>query len=299
MFSRILVPLDGSPESKAALPVARGLAQITGGSIWLLRVARHSHLPGDHAALHAAAESIERIASEFRGSGIDVHPVTREGEPAREILALSHDVGAELIIMRTHGRAGLERAVFGSVAEEVLKKADVPLLLVRPGGGPVTHFRRLLIPVDGSAEGLIAVEMAEALASATGASMQVLQVVVPVPMLAYTAPYDPAGASYYDPAWDDDALIAARTYVQAISDRLRERGHVVEANVRVSPSVPQAIDEAGRESNTDLIIMSTHALTGPARTVLGSVADAVTRTSPCPVLLINSAHAHTPILLPA
>jgi nucleotide-binding universal stress UspA family protein len=195
--------------------------------------------------------------------------------------------------MRTRGRAGLERAVFGSVAEEVLKETDLPLLLVRPGGRRLTRVRRLMVPVDGSADGLVAVRIAESIATAADATINVLQVAVPVPIAAYAAPYDPAAAGYYDSAWDDDAVSAAKMYVQAVADRLRERGHMVDAETRIAQSVAQAIDDAAHDTDADLIIMSTHALTGAARAVLGSVADAVVRTSPCPVLLIKQSHSET------
>jgi nucleotide-binding universal stress UspA family protein len=111
MFSTILVPLDGSPESNVSLPLARSLAQSSDGSLWLLRVATESALPGDHVATHEVGQSIERIASELASSGIDVHPVIREGDAAQEIVHLSRDIGADLIVMRTRGRSGLERAV--------------------------------------------------------------------------------------------------------------------------------------------------------------------------------------------
>ena len=58
------------------------------------------------------------VAQELASSGLDVHPVTREGDAAREILHLSDDTRADVIIMRTRGQAGFERAVFGSVAQE-------------------------------------------------------------------------------------------------------------------------------------------------------------------------------------
>jgi nucleotide-binding universal stress UspA family protein len=286
MFRTIVVPLDGSAASNVALPLARAIAKRTGGSIWLLRVARESVFPDDHGATHAAAFSIERIAKELAGSGLDVHPVTREGDASQEILHLSSEIAADVIVMRTRGRAGLERAVFGSVAEEVLKKSRIPLLLVRPGGRRISNIHRILVPIDGSPGGSVALQMALDLARTTGASVDVLQVVVPVPMLASAAPYD-SGAASYDPVWDDDALLAARTYVDAIAERLRGLGVEVQGDARVAPDVARAINNAAEQASTDVIVMSTHALTGPARALLGSVADAVVRTSNCPVLLVK------------
>jgi len=289
MFSTLLVPLDGSPESNVSLPLARALALACGGSIWLLRVVAGSALPDDHVATHAAGQSIERVAKELASSGVDVHPVIREGDAAQEIVHLSRDVSADLIVMRTRGRSGLERAVFGSVAEEVLKNSGLPLVLVRPGGRRISHIRKLLVPVDGSPGGAVAVRTAVEVARATGASISILQVVVPIPMQVYAAPYDVGGAAFYAAEWDDDALASATRYVDAVAARLRGQGLSVEVEARLARGVADAIVETAEQSSVDLIVMSTQALTGPARALLGSVADAVVRTSHCPVLLVHRA----------
>lgn len=287
MFSTILVPLDGSPESNVSLPLALSLAQSSGGSIWLLRVARDSAMPDDHAATHEAGQSLERIARELATTGVDVHPVIRQGDAAQEIIHLSLDVGADVIVMRTHGAAGLERAVFGSVAEEVLKKIGIPLVLVRPGGRRIAHIRKLLVPVDGSPGGAVALRTAAEVARATRASIKVVEVVVPIPPRVYAAPYDYAGVAFYDSAWDDDALASARVYVDAVAARLRDIGLSVDSETRMARGVADAIVETAEQAAVDMIVMSTQALTGPARALLGSVADAVVRTSHCPVLLVH------------
>jgi nucleotide-binding universal stress UspA family protein len=291
MLSTILVPLDGSPESNVSLPLARSLAQSRGGSIWMLRVATESVLPDDHTATHEAGQSIERIARELASSGVDVHPVIREGDAAQEIIHLSRDVGADLIVMRTRGRSGLERAVFGSVGEEVLKRSRVPLVLVRPGGRRTSHIRQLLVPVDGSAGGAVALRTAAEFARATGASIKIVQVVVPIPMWVYAAPYDYAHAAFYDSAWDEDALASAKMYVDAVAARLRGLGLPADGEARMARGVADAIVETAEQATADMIVMSTQALTGPARALLGSVADAVVRTSHCPVLLVHRADA--------
>jgi nucleotide-binding universal stress UspA family protein len=246
-------------------------------------------LHDDHAATHEAGQSIERIAAELASSGVEVHPVIREGDAAQEIVHLSRDVGADLIVMRTRGRAGLERTVFGSVAEEVLKNCDIPLVLVRGGGRCSTHLRKLLVPVDGSRGAAVALRTAVDLAQATGASIRVVQVVEPIPIQAFAAPYDVAGAPFYDPAWDDDALANARAYVDAVATRLRGLGLSAEAEARMARGVAETIVEVAEQASLDMIVMSTQALTGPARALLGSVADAVARSAHCPVLLVHRA----------
>jgi nucleotide-binding universal stress UspA family protein len=287
MFRTILVPLDGSAESSEALPVARTIAESAGGSIWLLQVAAEPGLSDDHTATHAAGQSVEAIARRLAGSRLDIHPVTREGDVAREILQLSNEIHADLIVMRTRGRVGLERAVFGSVAQEVLKSARIPIVLVHPGQRRIGHIEKLLVPVDGSRCDGVALQVATDIAGATHAAITILEVVAPVSPLAYANPLDVGGAAYYDPAWDYEVAAAAQRNVASVAARLGGLGVSVEGEVRTKDRVPETIVATAAQIEADLIVMSTHVLTGAARAILGSVADAVMRTAPCPVLLVR------------
>jgi nucleotide-binding universal stress UspA family protein len=91
---------------------------------------------------------------------------------------------------------------------------------------------------------------------------------------------------YIDPAWEDEALRSAETYVEGLSRRLGTAGVQVEAKA-LRGEVAPTIDAVAEETDADMVVMSTHALTGPARAVLGSVADSVVRTSRRPVLLVR------------
>ena len=95
------------------------------------------------------------------------------------------------------------------------------------------------------------------------------------------------GSFYLDADWDEDALASARVYVDGISARLGAGRIQVTGDGRVDASPADTIVAVSDEANTDLIVMSTDALTGPARALLGSVADAVVRTAHCPVLLMH------------
>src|SRR5581483_1824261 len=103
MFTRILVPLDGTAESNAALPLARTVARATGGSITLLRVL------SEDDGIAVATETLEHIAHELTQSGVQVSAVVHVGEAADEILQEVSEQRADLIIMRTHGRWGVGR----------------------------------------------------------------------------------------------------------------------------------------------------------------------------------------------
>jgi nucleotide-binding universal stress UspA family protein len=280
MFTRIIVPLDGTPQSNAALPLARTFGRATGAALTLLRVTSEAERVSDIDA------GLERVAQELADSELKVTAMVRQGHPAAAILNEVRAQGADLVIMRTHGRAGLSRAVLGSVAQQVLTMSPVPLVLLRPGGRRVTQLRRLLVPVDGSPGGAVALGAAMGLAQATGASVRLSEVVVPIPSYLYTE-FNVAGGWYVDPVWDQEAQTAADAYVHAISTRLRERGLDATSEVTVATSVPDTLVRSAESIAADLIVMSSHALTGAARALVGSVTDEVVRTARCPVLVVR------------
>ena len=142
MYKRALVPLDGSPLAEAVIPFLMEIASPLQMSIVLLRVREPiPQLVGDgvrHALLDVGetyARDLEAyltsIAAPLRARNVDVSYAIRSGRPDEEIVAAARDAGADLIAMSTHGRSGLGRLLFGSVAEQVLRRADVPVLMIR------------------------------------------------------------------------------------------------------------------------------------------------------------------------
>jgi nucleotide-binding universal stress UspA family protein len=283
MFSRILVPLDGTPESNVALPAARTMAQATGASVYLLQVLESAE---SQASANEASDKLKRVADELAGSGLRVESAVRPGHAADQIVQQVHEQAAGLVIMRTRGQSGIQRAVMGSVAERLLSRSDVPIVMLRPGGRRMDRIANLLVPVDGSPGGALALAHAVELAKATGAQIRLIEVVVPI-VFHSLAP--DAGPVHYDPAWDEEALGAAQTYVDGMLTRLRESGVVADGEARSAPHIAESIVHGAGEHTSDLIVMSTHALTGLQRAVLGSVADEVVRTAGCPVLLLRRA----------
>jgi nucleotide-binding universal stress UspA family protein len=285
---RLLVPLDGSAESNAVLPLVRTLAKALSTSMTLLRV-----VSGDNREATLYAESnLKRIAEELSGSGLEADGVVRHGHVVEQILqeiALDPPV---MVAMRTHGRGGIERAILGSVTQHLLQRTLVPMVLMRPGERRVTRIQKLLVPVDGSPGGAVALGTALKLAQATGAAVKLVQIVVPLSLVTSTS-NDFGGMGYYDPSWDEDILASARDYVGNLTKRLKDDGYVVEGEALMGPYVPMAIVDVADREAVDLIVMSTHALTGPARAVLGSVADAVVRSAHCPVLLVHRTESAT------
>ena len=144
MIRKILVPLDGSELAEAILPHVEYLARATNAELVVLCVAVPLRVYTDfivtypideQAQLAEAQEYIRGVAATLRERGLKVEAVARYGNAADEILSQAQEAGVDLIAMSTHGRSGLGRWVFGSVADKVLRAAAKPILLLKPCGG--------------------------------------------------------------------------------------------------------------------------------------------------------------------
>lgn len=146
MFSHLVVPLDGSPLAEGALPVALALAERFGSTLTLLRVVDapvHGLLDENDAhdeLLNTIHDSVYNQCQDYlktqyaeltaQGARIEVHIAEQEESVAHTILQVTAKLGADGIVMSTHGRGGISRLVFGSVAEKILRLASVPVVLI-------------------------------------------------------------------------------------------------------------------------------------------------------------------------
>ena len=139
---RVLVALDGSTPSEAMLRFVLEIAGPLDMTVLLLRVvepftpavADGVYMPtleDVEARRRDAEEYLAPIASALRARGVSTAWAVRRGRPADEILAAATESGVDMIAMATHGRTGVGRLLFGSVAEAVLRRATVPVFLMR------------------------------------------------------------------------------------------------------------------------------------------------------------------------
>jgi nucleotide-binding universal stress UspA family protein len=198
--------------------------------------------------------------------------------------AIADQEGADLIAMTTHGRSGFARWVTGSVADKVLRTSRRPVLLVHareesPASQPhELEIKRILVPLDGSALGESVLPFVQDLAVSLNASLVLLNVVVPTVELSAT--FLPASTSILG-----ELQAGAKEYIGGVAKRVQESGVSVEASVVVGHAAEAILDMAGQTS-ADLIALSTHGRSGPARWILGSIADAVIRHADGPCLVI-------------
>jgi nucleotide-binding universal stress UspA family protein len=295
----ILVPLDGSVFGEHALPCALELARHTGAALHLAHVHvlaavpdlegltpyQFQHVPvyDDEAESRASELAyLERLRLRARPPDDCVlHHL--EGAVVERLEQCRRAIGADLIIMSTHGRTGMSRAWLGSVADALVRRTRVPVLLVRPAATrpdlrrPLA-CRRLAIPLDGSPRAEQA--LPPALALGMPGETEVLLVRVIPPQLRLPAPGRTLGRG-------EDAVrrAVAERYLDGIADHVRNRGYASRVAVVCAADPAQGILETAQRHGVDLIALATHGRGGLSRLMMGSVADGLLRAARVPILL--------------
>lgn len=303
MFKRILVPLDGSAIAEQALETAADLAGRTSAALLLA----HADTPGNYIhieglpVLDARGQPVKgtheraylrRLAEQVQRAWhvpVDWRVLSAAGaSPAQMLAAHAQDTGADCIVMTTHGRGGLERMWLGSVADQLIRMTDAPILLLHPDGGHTVlpYVRRVLAPLDGSSHAECILPLALHMADVLGAELTLLHVVPVAEQVALT----PTGLPV---AWRgsgvEPCLEAAQSYLNNVAGQLPSRAHATGSQVAMSGHVAGSILDAAQVMPGTLIAMCTHARQGLERLVLGSVADKVLRASNVPLLLCKPA----------
>jgi nucleotide-binding universal stress UspA family protein len=141
MYERVLVPTDRSSEMDRVVAHAASLAEVHGGTldfVYVVNTAAFANLPmetswdGLSETLREEGEAALAAAAEKAGD-VPTERHLLEGGPSREITAYAERTGADLVVMGTHGRGGIDRILLGSVAERVVRSSPVPVLTVRVG----------------------------------------------------------------------------------------------------------------------------------------------------------------------
>jgi nucleotide-binding universal stress UspA family protein len=298
-MKQILVPLDGSAVAEAIVPHARVWAQTIDASLLLLQVIRAPRVddpltglvsdpdtnpyPVWEAQREQARTYLDTVAAHLAAEQVPVETAIREGDPAT-IITASASATPDIvgIAMCTHGRSGLDRVIFGSVAEAVMHAVPKPLLVLghRPPHDdtiPAGPYRTILVPLDGSPAAEVALRQAQLLAAPTNAIL-VLVTVAPAPNDALTElSWAVATAPPIDRGYED--------YMTRVAQRVESAGTKVQTRItrgRRAATIRQCATQAG----ANLIVMVTHRRAGLERFVYGSVSIQVVQGAVCPVLLI-------------
>jgi nucleotide-binding universal stress UspA family protein len=278
MIGVVIVPLDGSELAEQVLLYAKRIADRLRIPIHLLRV-----IPPDaSAAMRDDASSyLPKTVGELNYPG---HISVRLGNTAEQIIALAGEVDNPIIAMTTHGRGGLGRLLYGSVADQALREANCPVLLIRSGTGPAAEeaSRSIMVPLDGSAHVETVLSYALELAGAFAADLWLVRA-VETPLVIG----DPLWALSLNEGYPR-MLREAGSYLGTMAERLDSAG--VRMRTRVLKGFAEdEILEFGEESKVDLVVMATRGQTGVERLTLRDLAGHLLRPGRTPVLMVRTA----------
>ena len=295
----IVVPLDGSSLSEAALDRASELARLTRDTIHLVRV----HVP---VLAYAAAESpvaipdpawdaqvreaaqawLTRAAQRVAPLvGTTVTHELRVGSPADEVVAVAKERDARAIVCTTHGHGGWAPQWLGSVADGIIRHASCPVIAMSEAAAhrPKT-FARMFVPLDGSETAVAVLPHVRELAQAAGASVEFYRVVAP-PWVGDVLNGLQSGS--IDKFGIDQAADMAKLELDRVVEEFKVAGIHATSSVEVATNPTRAILDRIRDVDPDLVAMSTHGR-GFSRVFMGSVADKVLRSSGHPVFLCRA-----------
>lgn len=279
-MTRVLLPLDGSPLAEEAIPLAREAARALDATVSLLSVYPVDRAGAELGGIVAYPEGegldhvvayLDETAKNPTLSGLQVERDVRLGPVADQIAEYAEDKAPDVVVLSTHGAGRATRRPRGRVADELVRTLPVPVL-VSPPGKARDQIRKVLVALDGSADGDRVLPIARKIAEGAGASTHLLIVVDAEP--AFQLDPDVSGKV------TGDLRDAAARHLNAVAVRGEEtavvEGHAVDA----------ILDYADAQG-CDLIAMATHGRSGRARLDLGSVADGVLSSADRPVLLVR------------
>ena len=302
MYSKIVVPLDGSPVAECALPLVRTLARRLALPVTLFSVVDLREISRDVTAadgllfLDRMVEDESRRMTDYVNQTAKslgaVALVTQSDKGAAETIVETAAADKNsLIVMATHGRSGLNRFLLGSTAEKVLRASNNPVLLVKATetavGAGEAALTSIVVPLDGS-------ELAERVLPAVTELAQKLALEV-ILMRAYAIPYGAysAGEGFYDPVHLETLLTMVKQealeYLEKKVAELKRQGLSKVSFVAKEGLSADEIIKFARETPANLIAMSSHGRSGVKRLVLGSVTETVVRHSGDPVLVLRAA----------
>jgi nucleotide-binding universal stress UspA family protein len=267
MFKRVLVPLDGSILAESALDPAIQLAQQANGTIYLMRVPIYvdsgSPITSEYSRFWAADDDFpeyEDVTTYLRKKqdmllrpGVSVKIIVGEGERSDAILNSAETENIDLIVMSSHARSGISRWLLGSVSGQVIRKAHIPVMLIRRP----TKFNHILITLDGSdlAEGVI--EPALTLAADLGCRVTFLQV-KETKSLTNNA----------------EEIAGINAYLERVCAKFVPKDLDAGAAV-IKGSAAEKILSYTVQNEVDLIAMSTHGHAGLRKLFTGSITEKV------------------------
>lgn len=294
MFEKILVPLDGSSTAEMVLPYAEMIGIKFESEIILASVSEFHAGEVDHLYRSYQERIVEQVKLQLKNweakGRMDVKGVVLFGRPADEILRYAKENHVNLIIIASRGRSSRGPWLLGNIAAKILRASEAPVLLIRKPIDPTwiegkRWIKKILLPLDGSKLGEMAIPYAEALAQKLGGELILFQV--------YTLPTEES--PYRLPEITLTTLKEVEehikgyihSYLHQWEMSLQKKGLSTSIVVK-SGSPANQILEYAEENGVDLIAMSTHGRSGLGRWVFGSVTDKVLHSGDLPILTVRA-----------
>ena len=292
MAQGILVALDGTSFAEQALPYGALLARRLHAPLLLARAVDFPGAPSGvspvvrASAVADAGSYLLGLQRESAAAGLPAQALVASGSPAETLLHLAGEWDARLLVLATHARQGPLRQIVGSVAEEVLRHARLPILLLTPemldAGSPERLLRRLLLPLDGSQVGERAAQSFKALAQALDVPVTLVHALEPMPI---------GLGNSLDARSSTATLDVIRTARQATVARLRDladswQHEGLAADVEVEHGYARdVIAHVARQRQAGWVAMASHSHADPGGLVLGGTTQRVVRQASLPVLV--------------
>jgi nucleotide-binding universal stress UspA family protein len=290
-FQHILVPLDGSELAERALQPALAIAKAMSARLVLFRVVPQLTLLAADPQLYEemgrmSAEETETYLRAVRAAlpptDVRVETVSELGAPADAIVNYVAAHGVDLIVMSSHGHTGVRRWIHGSVAERVLHEAPCATIIICAANTvDFLQYKRLMVPLDGSALAEQALAPASALAEALCTELYLLRVTSPAHV-----PLETMAMQQVFNEIEHQERNEAERYLQQQYQKLPNK-HLFFDVLVARRSVADTIIDYVQSRQIDLIVMSTHGRTGLDRVMFGSVTEKVLRGACCATLVIR------------
>jgi len=281
-IQRILCPVDFFPASLRAVDYAIGLAQKYDAKLHLLHVVSPILYSTEQYAFTVSdiidsmkkqsARKMKKLERKARAAGLTIYTDVRTGEVKREIESAVRATKADILVMGTHGRRGMEKWFLGSVTERMLRRSPIPVLTLRGSKKARTATTRILVTTDFSEGTDNALNYALSIARANKARLTLLHVL------------------------EETRAVISPKYRKEITEGVRrELLQRIPADAQGSPDIDTAV-EAGtpyhvilrllKKERIDLLVMNTHGKGMLHRALLGSTSERIARAADCPVMLI-------------
>ena len=294
MLQHILVPLDGTPASEETLPVASTIAQKTGARVTLLHVIEYDAPATIHGQPHlrdvaSAEEYLTRIAAAAFPPQVKVSwHVHGRGvrDVAHSLVDHAEEMEPQLVIIRAHGEEKLRNWLFGTIPQQIVKHAIVPVLLLQPHAQDAIRFpfQNILVPLDGKPDHERGLDLAAEFARLFDGVLHLITVVPTMDRLsgtsALTGSFLPESTRLVLNIEVEEATQYLLAHVEQLtSEGCKAKGHIL----RGEPL--EVIEQAAASTNADLICLGTHGKAGTHAFWSGSVAQRLIHHIPSSFLL--------------